>query len=474
MSKNISRREFLKLGAINAAGFASLWAFGKNVFGDTLVDTESTVSTVADTSSNAIIRDISKCIGCGQCVDVCKNTQAINILELKTENGKTYSDTIGGYDLSQTKCIGCGQCSKVCPTGAIAENDALQKVTTALNSGKKIVWQFAPSSQNILGEEFGLLSGENVSGKIATSAKMLGDYVFRTDFGADITIMEEVTELITRIKTGGVLPMITSCCPGWINYAELNYPSLFDNISSCKSPQQMLGALIKNYLGKDNIYHIAVMPCTAKKHEALRPEMYTEGGRDVDAVLTVREYAKLLRSKGINLAKLQDSEYDSLFGNTSGAGRIFGASGGVTEAAIRSMYELMTGEILTDVEFKQLRGSDGIKHTEIKIKDQTIKACVVNGIKNAEKVLDEVKNGTSPYTFIEIMACPGGCVGGGGTPLYSGNTTLRSKGLYESDRSNKIRKCHENSSLKAIYEKYLTLPCSNTAHKYLHTYYTKR
>lgn len=471
--QGITRREFLKLGAVNAVGLASMWAFGKNVFGDTLIN-ETGTSLTADTSSAAIIRDISKCIGCGQCVDACKNTQGINILELVTKNGKTYSDTIGGSDLSTTKCIGCGQCSRVCPTGAIAENDALSKVTSALNSGKTIVWQFAPSSQNILGEEFGLLSGENVSGKIAASAKLLGDYVFRTDFGADITIMEEVTEFINRIKTGGVLPMITSCCPGWINYAELNYPSLFNNISSCKSPQQMLGALIKNYLGKDNIYHIAVMPCTAKKHEAARTEMYTDGGRDVDAVLTVREYAKLLRAKGINLANLNDEEYDSLFDSTSGAGRIFGASGGVTEAALRTAYELMTGEILNDVEFKELRGSAGIKTAQVNINGRTIKTCVVNGIKNAKTILDAVENGTSPYDFIEIMACSGGCVGGGGTPLYSGNNYLRSKGLYESDRSNKVRKCHENSALKSIYEKYLTLPCSNTAHKYLHTYYTKR
>ena len=445
-------------------------------FGITKVRFENTAAEPdIDDSSLCIVRDRSKCILCGDCVRMCNEVQNVGAINFTNRGSKMVVSTVFDEPLGKSSCVGCGQCAAVCPTGAlVVKNDTSNLWKQFGKDNVKVVAQIAPAVRVAVAKAFGLSDGD-VMGKIVAAMHRIGfEEVFDTVTGADLTVLEEANEFLERLSNGENLPLFTSCCPGWINYAELNYPSLFDNISSCKSPQQMLGALIKNYLGKDNIYHIAVMPCTAKKHEALRPEMYTEGGRDVDAVLTVREYAKLLRSKGINLTKLQDSEYDSLFGNTSGAGRIFGASGGVTEAAIRSMYELMTGEILTDVEFKQLRGSDGIKHTEIKIKDKTIKACVVNGIKNAEKILDEVKNGTSPYTFIEIMACPGGCVGGGGTPLYSGNTALRSKGLYESDRSNKIRKCHENSSLKAIYEKYLTLPCSNTAHKYLHTYYTKR
>lgn len=476
MSKEITRREFLKGSLYAAAGMAAMYTLGGGIFD--FGGAEAAAGT-ADLTSLAIARDMTKCIGCGKCVEMCTDMQGLDILEMAQNNGKSVSSLkYGCTDLSQTKCIGCGQCARACPSGAITVRDGLTAVDEALaDSSRCIVWQFAPSVQHVLGEEFRILSGEDVSGKIAAAAKLLGGYAYRTDFGADITIMEESEEFIKCFNSGEKKPFMTSCCPGWINYVEKTHPELIPNLSSCKSPMEMLGALIKDYLPKkynvnaEDIFHIAVMPCTAKKHEANRNNMLVDNIRAVDAVITIAEFKNLLLSKGINLAALENEEFDSLFDGTSGSGRIFGASGGVCESALRTVYFKLTGNEAPNIEFSELRGSSGIKTTEVVIGERTIKACVVNGIKNIQTIAQDIANGVCPYDLIEVMACPGGCAGGGGTPYLFTDAGIRQRGMYAYDRKSSIRASHKNETLQKIYDDYLSSPCSELAEELLHTEY---
>lgn len=474
MSK-LTRREFLKDSLFATVGAAALCTFGQGFF-PSLAQAEDTI----DASSNAIVRDTSLCIGCGRCMEICAEGQKQYILTLKKDNGRDVSTPASAQTLAETACIGCGQCARACPVGALKAKDELTKVNEVLSAGNKyVVWQFAPSAQHIIGEEFCMYSGEDVSAKIAAAVEVLGGKAYRTDFGADITIMEEAAEFIKCYKQGIKKPFMTSCCPGWVNYAELNYPEILDNLSTCKSPMQMLGTLIKEYLPqkygikREDIFSIAVMPCTAKKHEAKRPEMKTSGVSTIDAVLTVVEFSNLLKSKNIIPNTLPDGKFDTLFEGTTGAGRIFGTSGGVCEAALRTVYELLTGNELTQLEFTELRGMSGVKSTEIKIGNDTIKACVVNGIGNVQPILSDILSNRCEYDFIEVMACPGGCAGGGGTPLLFGDSTIRSWGLYKSDRSNPLRCSHNNLQLKNIYNEYLSSPLSEKAETLLHTTYNK-
>lgn len=478
MNKEITRREFLKNSLYATVGMAALCTFGKNLMP---FEKTAVADSAIDATSLSITRDMSKCIGCGRCVEVCSNTQGLDILALGEKDGKTVSMLKSGECLSETNCIGCGQCARVCPSGAITVKDGLTAVNEALNdSTKYIVWQFAPSAQHIIGEEFRILSGEDVSGKIASAAKLLGGKAYRTDFGADITIMEEAAEFISCYESGTKKPFMTSCCPGWVNYVELNYPELIPNLSSCKSPMQMLGALIKDYLPQkynvnaEDIFHIAVMPCTAKKYEASRAEMTVDGLKAVDAVITVTEFKNLLLSKNINLASLPDGEFDTLFDNTSGGGRIFGASGGVCESAMRTVYFNMTGEESPQIEFTGLRGNSRVKTAEVVVGDKIIKACVVNGIGNIKEIADSIVNGTCDYDFIEVMACKGGCAGGGGTPILFGDEGVRHRGLYKYDAQSSIKSSHNNAALSEIYEEYLQNPCSDRAEILLHTTYKER
>ena len=438
-----------------------------------------------DDSSPAMIRDMDKCIACGRCVNVCNEVQKIGIYEMKYDpvTGDRYVNTKKGVNLSETACINCGQCAKVCPVAAITEKSSIRKVMDALDDPHTtVVWQMAPAIQNTLGEEFGLAPGTDVTGKIAAAMKRLGGYAFTTDFSADLTIMEEGTEFIDRVKNKGVLPMMTSCCPGWIKYMEYNYPDQLDHLSSCKSPQQMFGALVKNYLpGKigvpaEKICHISIMPCVAKKYEHNRPEMESENGRDVDIVLTTREAAKLFKLRDINLATLNNEKFDSFMGEGTGAARIFGTTGGVMEAALRTVVYKLTGGKVDQLDYHAARGYRGVKEAALTIGELEVKVAVVNGIGNVKAVMDDVRAGKSPYHFIEVMACPGGCLNGGGAPLLFSPDQVadRMVRMYESDEKNPVRRSHENKQVQELYRDYLEEPCGYISHHLLHTAYVDR
>ena len=500
--KKITRRDFVRGGAYAILGAAAAGIFSEFLPGQAadisagkagqdnknIKNIKSAdLTSVKDMTSPSITRDMSKCIGCGKCVEICSGRQGLDILELVEENGAAVSRLKYADDLSKSKCIGCGQCARHCPSGAIAVRDGLATVSAAMRNQKYkyIAWQFAPSAQHIIGEEFRNLTGADMSRKIAAAVRALGEknLAFSTDFGADMTIMEEATEFVNYYKTGdknNKKPFMTSCCPGWVNYAEIYAPEILKNLSSCKSPMEMLGSLIKSYLPEklgvkaSEIFHVAVMPCTAKKYERARDEMLTDGVRTVDAVLTVIEFKNLLVSKGIDLASLQDAEYDSIFSGTSGAGRIFGATGGVCEAAMRTAYYIITGQEPPEIQFAELRGNDGIKTAEIKINNNIIRACVVNGIANIKNIIQDIKNGVCEYDFIEVMACRGGCSGGGGTPVLFADESIRHRGLYQYDASSAISSSHHNQVLSDIYSAYLKSPCSEIAEELLHTSYYAR
>ncbi|WP_069651004.1 NADH-dependent [FeFe] hydrogenase, group A6 [Caloranaerobacter ferrireducens] len=445
---------------------------------------EEVDSLEIDESNPAIIRDHSKCIKCNRCIEVCQEVQGVGILSQAHRSINYCITPAFEKKLINTLCVFCGQCTTVCPVGAIYEKDDTEKVWNALyDETLHVIVQIAPAVRVSIGEEFGFEPGTNVTGKVVASLRRLGfDKVFDTNFTADLTIIEEGHELLHRIQNNGVLPMITSCSPGWINYLEGFYPDLIKHVSTCKSPQQMFGALSKTYyaekmgLDPSKIFTVSIMPCTAKKYEADRVEMSSYGYKDVDAVLTTRELARMLKSASIDLANIEEEEFDEPFGITTGAAVIFGATGGVMEAALRTVYELVTEKELEKLDFTEVRGLEGIKEAEIDLNGTSVKVAVAHGLSNAKKILDMVKNGEADYTFIEIMCCPGGCIGGGGQPI--GTTTKvkeeRIKGIYNVDKSMKIRKSHENPAIKQLYKEFLGKPLGKVSHKLLHTSYSPR
>ena len=442
-----------------------------------------------DDLSPSIVRDNNKCVLCRRCVAVCSKIQNVGVIGPVNRGFKTAIESPWEMHLSEMSCINCGQCIVNCPVGALYEKDDTKKVWDLLRDpNKHVIVQPAPAVRAALGEEFGFPMGTSVTGKMASALKRLGfDKVFDTDYGADLTIMEEANELVERIKTGGVLPMITSCSPGWIKYCETYHPDFLPNLSSCKSPHEMLGAMVKSYyaekqgLDPKDIAVVSVMPCTAKKFEAGRPELSHNGLADVDVVITTRELARMIKEANIDFAALPEGDFDSLMGESTGAAVIFGATGGVMEAALRTAYETITGEILEDVEFHQVRGIEGIKEATLNIGGMDVTVGVASGTGNATKLLERAKSGEKKYAFIEVMACPGGCVNGGGQPIVSAQTKMdvdvrveRAKALYGEDREKALRKSHENNEIKQIYEEYLTKPGSHLAHELLHTTYQKR
>ena len=431
-----------------------------------------------DLSSSAIERNPDKCILCRRCVTVCSEIQTVSVLSAINRGFNTIISPAFGLPMIETSCTFCGQCVSVCPTGALTEVNHTTKVWDALNNKDKfVIVQTAPAVRAALGEAFGDDSGKAVTGKMVAALRALGfDRVFDTDFAADLTIMEEATELMDRIQNGGRLPMLTSCCPGWINFFEHEFADLLDVPSSCKSPQQMFGAIAKTYYAKKmnidpkDMIVVSVMPCLAKKYEAARAEMHS----DVDIVISTREVAKMIKEAGIHFNSLQDEDFDNFMGESSGAGVIFGVTGGVMEAALRTAYEWITHETLDNVEFNLIRGLDGIREATIQIKDMEVKAAIASGLGNARTLLTKIRNGEADYQIIEIMACPGGCIDGGGQPYMHGHYEIlekRANALYEEDRNKTIRKSHENPSIIKLYEEFLDKPNSPIAHELLHTHY---
>jgi NADH-quinone oxidoreductase subunit G len=437
-----------------------------------------------DTSSPSIIRDPGKCVLCGRCIRVCNEIQTVGAIDFTKRGPELKVTTFLDKGLGNVKCINCGQCIHVCPVAAIKEQTSISEVWKAIADPEKVVIvQEAPSIRVALGEELGLPAGTLVTGKMHASLKKLGfDFVFDTNFTADLTIMEEGSELVKRIKGGGVLPMFTSCCPGWVKFAEHFYPEFLPNLSTCKSPQQMFGSLSKTYFAKtanidpSKIVSVSIMPCTAKKFEAQRPEMNSSGFRDVDYVLTTREIARMIREAGIDFANLPDAQPAELMGSYTGAGTIFGATGGVMEAALRTAYKLITGKELEAIDIKPVRGLKGIREATIPIGGLEVKVAVAHGLGNARKLLDEAKAGKSPYHFIEIMACPGGCVGGGGQPIGFDLAIRATRGesLYAEDKTMTFRRSHQNPSIQKIYQDFLKEPLGEKSHHLLHTHYTQR
>ena len=439
-----------------------------------------------DDSSPALLRDSSKCINCLRCVTVCAQIQGVSLL---TPEGRGFDSKVVpalGKNLAESACTYCGQCVVVCPTGAIIERDDVERVFAALEDPHKhVVVQGAPAIRASLGEEFDLPAGTLVTGKMIAALRRLGfDKVFDTNFAADLTIIEEGNELLKRIRSGGKLPMITSCSPGWIKFIEHFYPDLLSHVSTCKSPQQMFGALAKTYYAQSagidpkDIYVVSIMPCTAKKYEATRPEMCSSGYQDVDAVLTTRELGRMIRSAGIDFANLQPEDFDAPMGQYTGAGTIFGATGGVMEAALRTVYAVVVGENLPNLDITPVRGLDGVKEAAVTVGELgEVRVAVAHGLGNAKKVLDRIAAGTADYHFIEIMTCPGGCVGGGGQPLPVSDEKrrLRAQALYADDKAvQQYRQSHENPAVQRLYQNFLKEPLGEMSHKLLHTHYVAR
>ena len=456
-----------------------------------------------DTSSDGLVRDDSKCILCGRCVAVCAETQTVNAIAFAGRGARTRVTTFMDRGLAKSPCVQCGQCSVVCPTAAITERDQSLEVLGALAApGLNVVVQTAPAIRASLGEALGMPPGSLVTGKMVAALRRLGfSKVFDTQFTADLTILEEGTELINRIQGGGTLPMITSCSPGWINFIETFYPSLLAHLSTCKSPQQMFGAVAKTFyaekngLAPDSMRVVSIMPCTAKKGEAKRPEMDSayrwwgekaevkerKGGagsryQDVDWALTTRELARMIRLSSIDIASLPEENFDSPLGESTGAATIFGTTGGVMEAALRTVYEILQGKPLPQTEFKPARGLQGIKTAEVPIGESVIRIAVAHGLKNARVLLDEMATGKSPYHFIEIMSCPGGCIGGGGQPVLPDmdKKLARNQSLYMEDLRLPERKSHHNAEVSALYKEFLGSPAGHLSHELLHTRYAAR
>ncbi|WP_238901993.1 NADH-dependent [FeFe] hydrogenase, group A6 [Clostridium sp. YIM B02506] len=450
---------------------------------------DSDLSSVAqryplDNTNPSVVRDRSKCIKCNRCVEMCETTQGIGALCHSHRSSNLTVGTAYNETLEKSNCIYCGQCTTVCPVGALYEKDDTEKVWGLLNEADKhVIVQVAPSIRVSVGDEFNMPAGENVTGKMVASLRRMGfDKVFDTNFAADLTIMEEGNELVERIEKNGVLPMITSCCPGWINYVEIYSPTILKNLSSCKSPQQMFGAISKSYysekfgISPEDIVTVSIMPCTAKKYEANREEMKTNGVKEVDFVLTTREFARMINTANIDFRNIKEEGFDSPLGIASGAGALFGATGGVMEAALRTAYTLLTDEKLESIEFKEVRGMKGVKEAVISINDVPIKIAAVHGISNVKNIIEQIENGTVEYSFIEVMACVGGCVGGGGQPVGS---TLKAKEkrleqIYRIDESKDIRESHKNPEIIKLYSEYLGKPMSSLSHKLLHKKYSPR
>lgn len=442
-----------------------------------------------DTSAAHMVRDNNKCILCRRCVAVCEKVQGIGVIG---PNNRGFATLIGspfGMGLGETSCVSCGQCITACPTGALYEKDYTDQIIDAIaDPDKYVVVQTAPSVRAALGEEFGYPMGTDVEGKMAAALRRLGfDKVFDTDWGADLTIMEEANELIERIQNGGVLPMITSCSPGWIKYCEHYFPDMTENLSSCKSPQQMFGAMLKTYFAEKEgidpkkIVSVSVMPCTAKKFEIGRDDQNAAGVPDVDIAITTRELARLIKRCGIQFRALPDEPFDNPMGESSGAGVIFGATGGVMEAALRTAVERLTGEELKSLDFMEVRGIAGVKEASYDVAGLHMKVAVASGLNNARRLLEKVKSGEADYQFIEIMGCPGGCVNGGGQPQVPADVRnftdvqgIRASVLYKNDANKAIRKSHENPEIKKLYDEYLGYPGSEKAHHTLHTTFVKR
>lgn len=434
-----------------------------------------------DFSSPALFRDHDKCILCRRCIEVCSVTQSVNALGMMNRGQHAMAVPTMGGSLMESTCIMCGQCIHACPVGAIGENEQIEEFLAALQDPEKIVvTQIAPAVRLAIAEEAGMHSEALPMEVFVQGLRQIGfDYVLHTNFTADLTIMEEGHELLQRLKEGGSLPMITSCSPGWVNFCEIFYPDLLDKLSTCKSPQQMFGALVKTYwaekMGIDpaKICSVSIMPCVAKKFEALRPEMQASGYQDVDLVLTTREISRLFKMSSLDFSRLSASQFDSWMGKYTGAAVIFGATGGVMEAALRTVYELVTGEILTDVNFKMVRGMNGVKEADIDLHGTVVKVAVAHGMANARKLMEQIKAGESPYQFIEIMACPGGCVGGGGQPITKNNAmrAKRIEAIYLEDEAAEMRKSHVNPQVKTLYNEFLHEPLGHKSHQLLHTHY---
>ena len=461
---------------------------------DDMYQGEKTPVTI-DILTPSVKRDTSKCILCGRCIERCKNAHGLSVLGFEKRGFQTIVAPAGNRSFANSPCILCGQCVTVCPTGALMEVSEIDKVDAAMKAGKYVVVQTAPAVRAALGEEFGYKIGTPVTGKMVAALRRLGfKKVFDTNFGADLTIMEEATELLHRVADKGVLPMITSCSPGWVNYAEYYYGDLLPHLSSCKSPHEMFGAILKSYYAEkkgiipEDMFVVSVMPCVAKKYEKERPELAKDGIKDVDAVLTTRELAKLIKRSGIMFNRLPDEDFDyDIVGDYTGAGVIFGATGGVMEAALRTAAYKLDGKELKNVELKDVRGLAGIKEATYKLGGTEVKVAVASGMKNAKVLLDEIRAGKSPYHFIEIMGCPGGCVAGGGQPfvkpcflpneednILDTYKEKRANALYSEDEGRPIRVSHKNPQIIELYEKFLGEPNSHKAHELLHTSYSAK
>lgn len=445
---------------------------------------------LVDYSSPAIFRDTSKCLLCGRCVGACSNVQTVGAIGFMNRGFDTTIGPAMGKQLGESVCVNCGQCIMACPVGALQERENINDVWQAIADPHKfVVVQTAPAVRVALGEEFGMPIGTRVTGKMVAALRRIGfDKVFDTDFAADLTIMEEGAELLHRLETGVGLPLMTSCCPGWVKFVEHFFPDMLDNLSSCKSPHQMEGAMIKSYFAEmmgidpQRIVVVSIMPCTAKKFEGQRTELSNDGMQDIDYVLTTRELAKMIKEAGIDFVNLPGENFDNPFGEASGAGVIFGTTGGVAEAALRTVFELVAGHDLENVEYQAVRGMDGIKETVVELPNgQLIRTAVVHGLGNARKLMSMIRRGERGYEFIEVMACEGGCICGGGQPFVDpvireevNVKAQRAKAIYDEDQASTVRKSHKNPYIQKIYQDFLGKPNSHKSHVYLHTHYLVR